>query len=151
MKVTVIRDDNMVALDGVFLPMDLSALSEDIRAIQYNSAGTSWIEKADGKNIPLTNINDFKWIVDEYYVVRAARAAALAAAQAEEAAILAALRPRLDEINAAQEAANLRQYSVEQATAWITNTLTNAPNTVVGVKQAVGAILIKMLPYVLPK
>lgn len=71
--------------------------------------------------------------------------------EAAQTAAIAALQARIVEIEAAQATAGLKQYTVPQATQWITNKLTDAPNTIVGVKQAVGEILIKMLPYILPK
>lgn len=70
--------------------------------------------------------------------------------QAELDAI-ATQEARLADIEAAKTTAALKQYTVAQATNWIIDKLTNAPNTIVGVKQAVGEILIRMLPYILPK
>ena len=71
--------------------------------------------------------------------------------EAAKAAALAELEARKAAIESAKDSANLKQYTVEQAEAWITQTLTDAPATVVGVKQAVGQILIRMLPYIIPK
>ena len=66
-------------------------------------------------------------------------------------AAAAALAARVVAIKSAKDSANLKQYTVKQAEAWIIQTLTDAPATVVGVKQAVGQILIRMLPYIVPK
>lgn len=71
--------------------------------------------------------------------------------EAAQNAAIVALQSRIADIEAAQTDAGLKQYTVAQGTGWIINKLTNAPNTIAGVKQAVGEILIKMLPYILPK
>jgi hypothetical protein len=71
--------------------------------------------------------------------------------EAAQNAAIAALQARIAGIEAAQSSADLKQYTVQQGTDWITNKLTSAPNTYAGVKQAVGEILIRMLPYILPK
>ncbi len=70
-------------------------------------------------------------------------------AQLDQEAVNEAERTRLQAIADAQEASDLKQVTVAQGTAFITNKLTNAPNTVAGTKQAVGEILIKMLPFIL--
>lgn len=36
MRVTVIRDDGVVGIDGVFRKVDLSGMPEDVRAVQWN-------------------------------------------------------------------------------------------------------------------
>jgi hypothetical protein len=71
--------------------------------------------------------------------------------EAARTAAAEALAARVAAIESAKSSSNLKQYTVEQAEEWITNTLTDAPNTTVGVKQAVGKILIRILPYIVPK
>jgi hypothetical protein len=69
----------------------------------------------------------------------------------QEKALAIALVNRASDIEASQTSEGLKEYTIKQAQDWITNTLTNAPNTTIGVKQAVGQILLKMVPYILPK
>ena len=38
MRVTIIRGDGVIGVDGLFKPVDLSALSPEIRAVQWNGA-----------------------------------------------------------------------------------------------------------------
>lgn len=63
MRVTIIRDDSVVGVDGIFRRVDLSALIEGIRAVQWN--GTSGhIEYDHAANTPLTSLADFQPFID---------------------------------------------------------------------------------------
>jgi len=68
---------------------------------------------------------------------------------AQNVAILA-LKARVDAIAAAMDQEGLKAYTVPQAQKWINDKL-DAATTVAAVKQAVREILLKMVPYILPR
>lgn len=106
-------------------------------------------ETGYAETLPAGRIANRYSVVDGKLVVRP-----LVDVEAEEQAqtdAIAALAARVAAIETAQNNAGLKEYTVQQGTDWITNKLTNAPATIPGVKQAVGEILIKMLPYLLLK
>jgi hypothetical protein len=63
MRVTIIRDDIVVGVDGVFRRVDLSALPEGIRALQWNGV-SGHIEYDQGANKALYDIDAFQPFVD---------------------------------------------------------------------------------------
>ncbi|WP_025039862.1 hypothetical protein [Nitrosospira briensis] len=65
MRVTIIRDDGVVGVAGIFRPVDLSALPAGIRAVQWN--GTSGHIEYDGAaNTALDSITDFKPFIERW-------------------------------------------------------------------------------------
>jgi hypothetical protein len=63
MRITIIRDDGVVGVAGIFRPVDLSALPAGIRAVQWN--GTSGHIEYDGAaNTILDSITDFKPFIE---------------------------------------------------------------------------------------
>lgn len=65
MRVTIIRDDGVVGVDGVFRQVDLSDLPEGVRAVQwYGDAGH--VEMSSGLNLELQAIGDFQAWVDAW-------------------------------------------------------------------------------------
>lgn len=77
MRVTIIRDDGVVGVDGLFRQVDLSALPPEIRAVQWDGV-SGHIEYDNAANTPLETIAGFRWIVD-LWVAAAALAPALPA------------------------------------------------------------------------
>ena len=63
MRVTIIRDDSVVGVDGIFRRVDLSALPERIRAMQWNGGG-GHIEYDQGANTALHDIAAFQPFVE---------------------------------------------------------------------------------------
>jgi hypothetical protein len=63
MRVTIIRDDGVVGVDGVFRRVDLSALPERIRALQWNGV-SGHIEYDEGANKALYDIAAFQPLVE---------------------------------------------------------------------------------------
>jgi hypothetical protein len=59
MRVTIIRDDGVVGVNGIFRRVDLSALPERIRALQWNG-GSGHIEYDQGANTALHDIAAFQ-------------------------------------------------------------------------------------------
>jgi hypothetical protein len=65
MRITIIRDDGVVGVAGIFRPVDLSALPAGIRAVQWN--GTSGHIEYDGAaNTTLDSIADFKPFIEQW-------------------------------------------------------------------------------------
>lgn len=65
MRITIIRDDGVVGVDGLFRQVDLSALPPEIRAIQWNGV-SGHIEYDNAANASLEAITAFQWIVDRW-------------------------------------------------------------------------------------
>ena len=70
-KVTIVRDDNAVGVNGIFYTVPLDDLDENIHAVQWNGTA-GFIEYSDDRgNQPITSIGPFmKWL-DRYDVVKA--------------------------------------------------------------------------------
>lgn len=68
MRVTIIRDDGVVGINGLFRPVDLSTLPGDIRAVQWNgeSGHVEYAEYAKAPNVPLETIADFQPFIDHW-------------------------------------------------------------------------------------
>lgn len=86
--------------------------------------------------------------VNGHFVARSAEDVQ-AVIDAKVSSVLAGLT-RAEDIQKAQDAGELKQYTVEQAQQWITGKI-NGASTVAGVKQAVLEVLLRMVPYILPK
>lgn len=82
MRLTIIRDDGVVGIDGVFRRVDMSGLPTGIRALQWNGS-TGHLEHDNGSNMPLTGIAIFQLFVDRW---NAAALPPLTTAQQIEAA-----------------------------------------------------------------
>lgn len=65
MRVTIIRDDGVVGVDGVFRKVDLSSLTSGIRAVQWSGA-TGHAEHDDMSNSELDSISDFQGLIDAW-------------------------------------------------------------------------------------
>ncbi len=63
MRVTVIRDDGVVGIDGIFRLVDLSALPAGIRAIQWNGS-SGHVEYDEAANTALDNVTAFQPFID---------------------------------------------------------------------------------------
>ena len=63
MKVTIIKDDNTVGIDGQFVSLDLSGLPETLRVIQWNGQ-RGWVEYRDRENERLDSIAQYQGIID---------------------------------------------------------------------------------------
>ena len=68
MKLTIIKDDSNVGIDGVFKKVDLSTLDPNIRAIQWNGT-KGHIEFYEGLNKPLQDILQFSSFIDLWNAV----------------------------------------------------------------------------------
>ncbi|MDQ3185986.1 MAG: hypothetical protein M3Q16_05895 [Pseudomonadota bacterium] len=68
MRVTIIRDDGVVGVNGLFRPIDLSSLPKGIRAVQWNGASghIEYAEYTKAANTPLETIADFQCFIDRW-------------------------------------------------------------------------------------
>jgi hypothetical protein len=75
MKITIVKPDNVVGIDGEFFPVDLSALPENLRVIQWGGS-SGHIEWADQGNTNIFTVNDYQSIIDSWQAVKDAYVAA---------------------------------------------------------------------------
>ena len=67
MRVTIIRDDGVVGIDGVFKKRSMSELPEGVRAVQWDGS-SGHIEHDDMTNTELTDISGFQAFIDAWNV-----------------------------------------------------------------------------------
>lgn len=66
MRLTIVRDDSLVGIDGVFRTVDLSALQDaGIRAAQWNG-NRGHIEFDEGPNEDITDLAEFQPFIDRW-------------------------------------------------------------------------------------
>lgn len=63
MRLTIIRDDATIGIDGVWRNVDMSSLDPDIRAVQWNN-DSGHLEFDEGPNVDLTDIAEFQPLID---------------------------------------------------------------------------------------
>ena len=131
MRVTIIRDDSVVGVNGVFRRIDLSALPEQIRALQWNGV-SGHIEYDNAANTVLHDIAAFQPFV-ELWNAAAPPPAIPPSAQQIKAAALARIDNAYEEAIKAMtdgypgdEVASWPQQEAE-ARAWSTDATTRTP------------------------
>lgn len=67
MKLTIIKDDGVVGVNGVFKKLDISTLPSGIRAVQWDGA-TGHIEFYTGPNQDISDIAQFQPFIDDYNI-----------------------------------------------------------------------------------
>lgn len=98
MRVTIIRDDSVVGVDGIFRRVDLSALPAGVRAVQWD--GTSGhLEYDEGANTPLESIADYQPFFDLWSAAALSSISSIPPSAAQMRAVA------LARINAAYESA----------------------------------------------
>lgn len=65
MRVTIIRDDGVVGINGVFRKVTVSDLPEGVRAVQWDGSN-GHIEYDNMANSPLTGISTFQAFIDRW-------------------------------------------------------------------------------------
>ena len=93
MKLTIIRDDNSVYIDGISRIIDCSSLDPSIHAIQWNGQ-KGMIEYVDSDPFdgkmpapkPITDITSYQYLIDAWNAVAEAAAKAAVAEAAAKAA-----------------------------------------------------------------
>lgn len=66
MRLTIIKEDNSVGVDGVFRSLDLTTLDPNIRAVQWDG-GKGHIEYFDSPNTVLTSLDNFSTVLQSWY------------------------------------------------------------------------------------
>lgn len=134
MRVTIIRDDSVVGVDGVFRRVDLSALTANIRAVQWN--GTSGhIEYHDTANTLLTDITEFQSFVDSWKAAAPGQVASLAGSSSDQMKAVAVARINtayqfaVRELTAAYPEEEVKSWALQEAEAkaWLSNPQAHTP------------------------
>jgi hypothetical protein len=134
MRVTIIRDDSAVGVDGVFRRIDLSSLRANVRAVQWN--GTSGhIEYDDTANTLFTNIAEFQSFVDLWKAAAADQITSLTAPSPDQmkAAALArintAYQSKVRELTAVYPEEEVKSWALQEAEAktWFSNPQAHTP------------------------
>jgi hypothetical protein len=69
MRVSIITEDNMLGIDGVFRLVDLSPLqTQEIRAVQWDGE-EGIMELNDGANFPITRLDNFQAFINAWYAL----------------------------------------------------------------------------------
>lgn len=64
MRVTIVRDDGVVGVDGIFRHVDMEGLPEGVRAVQWDGA-KGHVEHEE-ENTPLADIEEFRVFLDRW-------------------------------------------------------------------------------------
>lgn len=65
MRVTIVRDDGVVGVNGVFRKVDISGLPPGVRALQWDG-NAGHLEYDDATNVPISNISPFQKFIDRW-------------------------------------------------------------------------------------
>lgn len=65
MRVTIIRDDKVVGVNGVFRLVDVSGLPPGVRALQWDGS-TGHLEYDDATNVSISNLSLFQKFIDRW-------------------------------------------------------------------------------------
>lgn len=89
-RLTIIKDDNSVGIDGKFYTIDCSSLPANFHALQwYDNVGEiEWLGNPKPRNTPVNSLTEYQKFIDEWN----AREAFLKNAVKTETAIAAAAR-----------------------------------------------------------
>lgn len=86
MRLTIIREDGIVGINGKFKKIDLSSLPPGIRAVQWNS-GAGHVEYDDMTNKEISSITPFRTFVDAWNLAESSQASAPAPANLKAVAL----------------------------------------------------------------
>jgi hypothetical protein len=115
MRVTIIRDDSVVGIGGIFRRVDLSTLPAGIRAVQWNGA-SGHIEHDEGANTPLESITGFQPFIDLWNV--AAPPSSISPPQPSASQLKAAAVARITAAYQTAMEALTADYSEEEIRSW---------------------------------
>ena len=83
MRLTIIKDDNAVYVDGVALTVDCSSLPAGFHALQwYDTGGEIEMANAEGRivqNVPVSDLRPYQSFVDAWNAANKAKSNATAA------------------------------------------------------------------------
>jgi len=70
MRLTIVKPDNAVGIDGEFMEVDLSSLPDTLHAVQWNET-YGFEELTDGSNIEITSISKYDSIITAWDTAKA--------------------------------------------------------------------------------
>lgn len=162
MKVTIVREDGLVGVDGMFFAADLSSLPGNLHAVQWNGTKghEEWLDKP---NTHITDISAYKQIIDDWKAKKDLVDAKKnnkyygMTTVARETAIKEELRQK--DINVARSSSGLKDFTVAQGEQYIDKKMDltefDAAGDFASVKAALRVvisnqsnILKKILPYI---
>jgi hypothetical protein len=111
MRLTIIREDGVVGIDGKFRKVDMSSLPPNIRAVQWNG-GTGHVEYDDMSNAEISSITSFQIFIDFW------NAAANQPMEASSAELKAAALSRIDNAYRAAVQGITGVYPREEIESW---------------------------------
>jgi len=134
MRVTIIRDDSAVGVDGVFRRVDLSSLRANVRAVQWNGTG-GHIEYDDTANTLLTNIAEFQSFVDLWKAAASEQITSLTALSPDQMKAAAVTRintayqSKVRELTAVYPEEEVKSWALQEAEAkaWFSNPQAHTP------------------------
>ena len=111
MRLTIVRDDAVVGVNGTFRKVDLIGFPANVRAVQWDGT-TGHIEYDDSTNTPLTSIAAFQPFIDRW----TAAAPTPGAANAQQR--IAAAHARINTAYEASVAALISGYPPNEVASW---------------------------------
>ena len=66
MRITIIKDDGVVGIDGVFRNIDLSSLAPEIRAVQWSDDNGHVEFYGDLANVSITDLSPYQQYIDDW-------------------------------------------------------------------------------------
>jgi len=134
MRLTIIRDDSAVGVDGVFRRVDLSSLRANVRAVQWNGR-SGHIEYDDTANTLLTNIAEVQSFVDLWKTAAPEQITSLTAPSPDQmkaaavARINTAYQSEVRELTAVYPEEEVKSWALQEAEAktWFSNPQAHTP------------------------
>lgn len=81
-RLTIIKDDSLVGVDGVFFKVDCSKLPQNFHALQWNAEESlgeiEWAGKPRPPNSTITSISEYASYVNEWRKMKLAQDALIA-------------------------------------------------------------------------
>lgn len=70
MRITIIKPDNIIGVDGIFHQVDCSSLPGNLRVVQWSGSG-GHIEWIDGPNTDINDIGPYQVVIDKWVETKA--------------------------------------------------------------------------------
>lgn len=71
-RITIVKNDNQVGIDGVFLPVDCSDLPQNFHALQWidTEGEVEWNGKPKPQNTEITSLKPYQKYIDRWNEVK---------------------------------------------------------------------------------
>jgi hypothetical protein len=76
MRVTIVKPDGFVGIDGEFLPVNMDSLEQTLRVVQWDGQ-KGHVEWTDRDNTDITSMVDFQPVIDAWHTAKEALLASL--------------------------------------------------------------------------